>query len=279
MPLPLSGRFASPADDALNVRSFFAAPVHEEAVARILYLAEQAPGCGVLCGPDGTGKSLVLRVARDEATRMQIRVVLVDAGGRTAHELLWETASSLGLCPQGSEHPLGLWRMLGDHLLANRHVGVPTLLCFDHLDRADSSSLSAIERIYRTSQASNAGISLLLVARQSRSLAGLIPLADIRIELTPLDRRQTGRYLAARLACVGRDRSTFDESAVDATFAVTGGVPRDINRVCNLALLAATGDGTDRVTGETVNALARQFLDAGGDPPRWEVSRLRAKAG
>lgn len=279
--MPFAGFEAleAPPDEPLDARSYLATPGHDEAIARMLYLVEQRTGCGLLCGPTGTGKSLALRVAREQAQRARVPAALVDAGGRSAHELLWETAAALGLSPRSNDSPTALWQRLGDCLLANRHAESPLLIGFDHLDGAEFESLAAIERLYRTSQAGQAGVSLILVARETRALSCLSGLADLRIELAPLNRPQSADYVAARLAEAGCDPATFDDSAMDAVHSVTAGVPRQIERVCRLALLAAAGERSAIVTDETIESIARQFLVESAAPRAYPRQPLHARAG
>ena len=52
-----------PFHSTVDMRWFFEGPTHEEALARLLFLLEQHRRFGLIVGPIGTGKSLLLSVA------------------------------------------------------------------------------------------------------------------------------------------------------------------------------------------------------------------------
>ena len=56
--------------------------------------------------------------------------------------------------------------------------------------------------------------------------------------LRPLDRQELQAYVEHRLALVGwRDDPAISDSAFDAMFSATGGVPRRVNNLCDRLLL------------------------------------------
>jgi general secretion pathway protein A len=59
----------------------------------------------------------------------------------------------------------------------------------------------------------------------------------IRYHLNPLPRAETANYIRFRLSKTGCDRELFTEKAYDAIYQYSGGIPRKINNVCDLALL------------------------------------------
>ncbi|HID22028.1 MAG TPA: hypothetical protein EYP14_06460 [Planctomycetaceae bacterium] len=61
----------------------------------------------------------------------------------------------------------------------------------------------------------------------------------------------------------GRDRPAFSPDAIHQVYRLSGGVPRRINRVCDLALLAACSEEQQFVTGEVVESVYRDLIPAG----------------
>ena len=49
---------------------FFASPVHEEALARLLFLVEEFRRTGIVIGPAGTGKTYLLKQLQQRAERL-----------------------------------------------------------------------------------------------------------------------------------------------------------------------------------------------------------------
>src|SRR5262245_48047119 len=140
-----------PFKNTLDTRWFYESPGHEEALARLIFLVEQHRRCGVLSGPAGSGKSLVLEFLRRETLRTGAEVAAVDLIGLSCREMLWEILAALGRSTGIDDSPHRLWRLLHDHITANHEAHVPLVLILDHLDRAQPECVVAVERLQHLS--------------------------------------------------------------------------------------------------------------------------------
>lgn len=59
----------------------------------------------------------------------------------------------------------------------------------------------------------------------------------IRFHLNPLDEFEVGEYVMHRLQVSGREEPLFTDLAIKRIYEYSRGVPREINNLCNLALL------------------------------------------
>jgi hypothetical protein len=75
----------------------------------------------------------------------------------------------------------------------------------------------------------------------------LLELAELRIELQPWNLTETGEYLHKALLKSGRTSPTFDALALERMYELTGGVPRGVQQIANLAVLAAIGSRTSTI--------------------------------
>lgn len=251
-----------PFKNTLEVRWFYESPGHEEALARLLFLIEQHRRCGVLWGPSGTGKSLILELLRREAARNGGEIALVDVLGHGSREMLWEILAGLGLAPGADDSQFRLWRLLHDHVLANRHAQAPLVLVLDHLDRAQADCLAAVERLQHLSAGGHTGLTLILGVTSERASGHaqmLREISDLRIDLAALDREQTQQYVESLLGRAGAARPLFDAPALDRLFDETRGVPREVNRLCDLALLAGMADHAAHIDEAIVTAAAEEL--------------------
>ena len=267
----------SPFANNIEERWFYESPVHEEALARLLFLVEEHRRCGVLFGPAGTGKSLLLRILARQMRRTQRQIARIDLLGRTSTETLWELAAAAGLSPREDDSAPVLWRSLQDFLQGSQSAGQATVFLFDHLERAQPDCLALLERLVHFQTRADQWTTIVFVIRQnsvSQHATALRELSDLRIELPCLDRQQSHTYVRTLLQKAGRTEPIFDTPALDRLFELSGGVPRELNRLADLALLAGTADGESRV-GETLVRSAAADLCSFGEP---QESRILATA-
>ena len=63
----------------------------------------------------------------------------------------------------------------------------------------------------------------------------------VKFHLSPLTRKEAGRYIAFRLEKAGGKSDLFDTQAVDMIYQESGGIPRSINLICDSALVYGFG--------------------------------------
>ncbi len=256
------GLAETPFQSTIDPRWFYTGPGREEAVARSLFLAESGRRCGVIVGSAGTGKSLLLEKLARTLKRSQREVALVDLLGCTSQEMLWETAAELGLAPGKSASTAALWRLVHDYFRSNQFARVPTVVLFDHLGRADGECATVLQRLLSLTSGAGAGVTFLLAARvaeHSKLWATLGRFSDLRIDLPTFDRVETGRYVNALLIQAGAMAPIFDDSGLERVFELTAGIPGEVNRLCDLALIAAAADGLPNIDESVIDAVAAEL--------------------
>ncbi|MBT6153068.1 MAG: AAA family ATPase [Planctomycetaceae bacterium] len=242
---------------------FYESPSHEEALARFCFLIEQQRQCGILTGPAGTGKTALLNTLGRQLRRSQSQSVLLDVCGLSGDDLIWQLADALHLAPAATARPFLLWRSVRDFLHGLSRSEQQIVLMFDHFDRGEADCTVVLEQLLHLA---DGGCTLLIAADEtaiSRSLSSLLALVDLRIELSPLDRHETAYYVYESLKQAGAETQLFNPPALDAVFAATGGLPREIGRLCELSLLAGMADKRTTIDAETVREAASSLSITG----------------
>lgn len=257
----------SPFLNQLDERWYFENPYHDEALARLFYLVEQIRRCGVLVGPPGSGKSLLLKILTRQALRTQRRVVYLDLFGTDGAEVLWQLVAGLQLAPGPKDSTLTHWRKLREHLESLHLARVQSVLVFDHLERARGSAWEVLERLLHLVQGpmvwqNGHGSWLTLLAAthepdSDRAKQFLRHCAELKIELPALDEQLTPEYIRELLRLAGGRPSLFEPEALEFIHSVSRGIPREINRIAHLSLLAGMGEEQTALS----EALVRSVLE------------------
>jgi general secretion pathway protein A len=106
----------------------------------------------------------------------------------------------------------------------------------------------------------------LVLAGQPRLLTCLerLPDLDERLAVKTLIRAltsdETASYVSHRLKAAGARRDIFDASALDEIYVLSQGVPRAINRLCDLALLIGYAQGAELLRAEDIAAVSEELV-------------------
>ncbi len=252
-------RLSRPGDHS----GYFSSPAHEEVLSRLAYLVENRRPCGLLTGPAGTGKSLLWEVFLHELRERGLQQAgLVDLRGLVAEDLPAHISACWRLGPWSDDSALQTWRAIQDHVRGLSLCRTPGVLILDHLDRADASCALGLDRLMKLAEYSHGHLTLLFAARSLEDCcaAGLVSeLSDLRIELWPFDALETSRYVAYRLQASGFSGASLEPAAMMAVYRRTRGLPREINRVCDLLILTGLVRSGGTVLAEAVEDVTAEL--------------------
>ena len=82
----------------------------------------------------------------------------------------------------------------------------------------------------------------------------------LAIRLLPLTRSETLQYVGEKLAEAGRRDPVFSPRALTRLHDLTGGVPRGLDRLASLALMAGAARGLERIGPDVLEGVARECL-------------------
>jgi general secretion pathway protein A len=231
-----------PFDNSPNPKFFYMSPAHEEALVRMVHTVRHRKGCGMLTGEYGCGKTTLSRtlIHRLEAERYEIGLLTNPSWGPV--DFLRETLYQLGHeTPERSKHEL--LHTLNDVFFRNYREGRDTVVIVDEAQLIDDDLVFEELRLLMNFQTDDRFlVTILLIgspelAAKVRRLKHLDQRITIRYHLNTLDYTHTGNYVAHRLRMAGRTVPIFTEEALRLVFDFTRGTPREINNLCDVALL------------------------------------------
>jgi general secretion pathway protein A len=82
----------------------------------------------------------------------------------------------------------------------------------------------------------------------------------VKCILTRLSAAETRAYIQHRLTVAGATRTIFDDSALTTIQELTHGIPRRINRLCDLALLVGYGEELKLLSAEHIESIHDELV-------------------
>jgi len=241
----------------LDTRYYYATPGCDETLARLQFLADEHRRLGLCLGPAGGGKSMLLEVFARRLRRLGRPVINVALLGADLHEFLWRLAAELGANPPLDASEFSLWRAAIDRLAASQAERFETVVLLDDADESEPPVLDAIARLAEFDRSKDSRLTIIATAAATslRQVTGrLLDQAELRIELEPWEQADTIGYVLAALRQAGRREPLFTDEAMVHLHDLCDGIPRRINQLANLSLLAGAGQRAERIDAETVDA-------------------------
>jgi type II secretory pathway predicted ATPase ExeA len=240
-----------------DVAQLYPTAGHHEALARIEYLVDGRRRVGALLGEAGVGKTLLLQAAARQLGRQARAVVLVDALGITPRELLWQIAAGLGAAPREDADVARLWRQVADRVVENRAQQIHTVLLVDDAHAAGPDVLMQFARLSRLDASPSAQWTMVLAAEPAQAARwneSLRNLVDLRIELAAWTAEDTVGYVQTALVEAGRFEPLFEDDSLATLHELARGVPRNVARLADFALLAGAAAGLDMIDAAMVDS-------------------------
>jgi general secretion pathway protein A len=226
-------------------RFLVASPSYNELLASLFYGIQMAKGLIVLTGEVGTGKTTALRwiIRRLDASVLAAYIVNPHL---SIEEFYHHLADSLNITDWSNKTSLLLQLR---KLCEDRHRrGLRTILIVDEAHELSDEVLEEIRLLMNFESDSAKHLQIILTGQpelldklRQRNLRQLKQRVALNCKMASLSSAaEVERYIAVRLKIAGLTRQDiFSAQAVDFIFQCSEGIPRQINNICDNAMIAA----------------------------------------
>ena len=260
---------------------YFPAEGHQAVFLKLRYLLETRRGSGLLLGESGTGKSLLVTLLKrlnSEGSPLGpfVEVNMPRFGSRDILYYLAEKAEEASSAaarrnfPSASgtaeEAPVYKAFSTVQRVLTRMNTeGRRPVLVIEGAERiGDADVWSTLASLTELESDGTPLLSLLLTA-SPKKLRRPIPFVEDELEATaellPLGEEESVEYIKHRLRAAGAKRvGVFTPGAMTAIARLTGGVPRKINRLGDMALLVGFAERLPRIEEDVIVNLNNELI-------------------
>ncbi|MBI4256074.1 MAG: AAA family ATPase, partial [Candidatus Rokubacteria bacterium] len=202
-------------------------------------------------------------IQRLEAERYEIG--LLTNPSWTAVDFLREVLYQLGVETEEKSKP-ELLHLLNELFFRNYQAGRDTVVIVDEAQLIDDDAVFEELRLLLNFQTDDRFlVTLLLIgspelAVKVRRLKHLDQRITLRYHLNTLDYTHTANYIAHRLKMAGQSNRLFTEEAVKLIFDYTRGTPREINNICDVALLVGYSKRVKEISEKIVAEVIKDMV-------------------
>lgn len=237
------------------------------ALQRLTYAVSENIGGFLLSGPAGCGKTLLLeKLASTAAANLEF--LFIRAGKMNGDALAASLMRAAGLDGSGVVGGFlernAVMDHIGKHFKGRTAGGKRLAIIIDSAEWIDNDGLGVLEMLNDVRRDGSFVVTFILsggddLHRRALSLAGLRDRFALSAVVEPLGRGEADAYINGRASSAGASAPLFDDDALAEIFVYSKGVPRRINRVCDLSLLTAFGLEKKAVDAEVMEAVIEEL--------------------
>jgi len=233
---------------------FYESYDHLEALERLFYIVEEGNmNFRMLTGEIGCGKTTTRSVLKDRLSPLKFDIIDLENSNLSFNFILLECIHRMSqenfdirlkdearLKTDDLYYLLKEFKNLLDMRIVQRNKNLVIIL--DEAQQLSKESIIELKNLTNITFKNQSYITIILMGQpELRSVVKNLPQIDqrvsLRYHLNPLGELDVFGYLAHRLKVAGHaDGEIYTKKAVRLLRQITGGIPREMNRICQLSL-------------------------------------------
>lgn len=220
----------------------------------------------VITGEVGAGKTTLIQALLAEVGKDVTIGLISNAQGDRGALMRW-VLNALDLPADQNADYVTLFQTFQDFVIEEYAQGRHVILIIDEAQNLRPETLEELRMLTNINSNKDELLQIILVGQPE--LYDLVRRPELKqfaqrvtatYHLEPMDLPNTRAYIQHRLKHVGGTGEEFSPEAIQYIFAESRGVPRMINRLCDLSLVYAASANDDQVTVDTLKELVEDGL-------------------
>ena len=257
-----------PFENCTEARFYYPSEVHQGALLKLRYAVENRRGAALLAGAAGVGKTLLINSLKRQVGDSCKPFVHIVFPQMSVSELLNYLAAELGALASPTtlvtvdESVRRVQTFLEENTRRGRHAVVA-------VDEAqlllETGALETLRLLLNFESDSQPALTMILSGQPQllpalARLPGLEARLGVKCLLRPLNLEETVSYVNHRMTAAGATREIFTPDALTTLHELTGGNPRRVNRLCDLALLIGYAEEQMRINAPQIEAVCNELV-------------------
>lgn len=230
---------------------------HRRAMDILEYGIASDAGITIISGEVGTGKTTLLRNLI-ESLEDDVSVGLITNTQKKFGDLLKWVLLSFNIETEETDH-VKLYQLFVNYVTKQHNAGRRVILIIDEAQNLGVEALEDIRMLTNINVDKTLILQLVLAGQpelvdmlRKKELRQFAQRVSVDYFLLPLTFRETQKYIRHRIKVAGGDKELFKQTAYATVYYHSGGIPRVINTICDMALVYGYADGAPRISKEIV---------------------------
>ncbi|MFQ5630419.1 MAG: ExeA family protein [bacterium] len=254
----------APFRESSDPNLLYASEKRKVTLLNILNCLQEQSGHVLLTGETGIGKSISIRAVTNNLPQ-QIRCAYISQAVEDSGHLVKAICKAFDVEPNEAISRTEYVMRLHDFLRQSSIDGNHAVLVIDNAHNLKAEILEELRMLSDFEPANGKSLQVCLAGQpglfehlQQPNLQNLNRKLSERFQIERLELEETGAYIKHRLHLAGHQivGDLFDESAVETVFSRTQGIPREINTLCENALILGCERNVQVIDEEVVNDAA-----------------------
>ncbi len=254
-----------PFENTADPRFLYQSPQHEEAITRLEYAITEDKGIAVLTGVFGCGKTVIAEKLLETISQDIYEVAFIVNPQFSAIELLRDIIYNLGFKEKLTDQKDEVVHKLVEILQDNFNNGKRSIIVIDEAHLIQEVAIFEELRVLLNFQHNHHFLLTLLLLGQPElkekisNIKQFSQRVAMSYHLVGLAKNEINNYINHRLEIAGATRKIFAEGNSEYIFRHSGGIPRRINKICDLALYTGYSEGVKMIKPDLMESAVKDL--------------------